>query len=75
MNKGRGRSGHWRQGPLLHKHELNAMVLGAEFASQVQAMFDKDLAASEAITVEQWERRPLQVRVKELLARAWEYWL
>jgi cardiolipin synthase A/B len=38
-------------------------------------MFDKDLAASDAITLEQWERRPLDLRLKELFARAWAYWL
>jgi cardiolipin synthase len=63
----------WRS--FLHNDELNAVVLGAEFGSQVQAMFDKDLAASEAITLEQWKRRPLDLRLKELFARAWEYWL
>ena len=63
----------WRS--FLHNQELNAVVLGAEFGKQVQAMFDKDLAGSEAITLEQWERRPLDLRVKELFARAWEYWL
>jgi len=63
----------WRS--FLHNHELNAVVLGAEFGSQVQAMFDKDLAESEALTLEKWERRPLDLRVKELFARAWEYWL
>jgi cardiolipin synthase A/B len=63
----------WRS--FLHNHELNAVVLGAEFGSQVQAMFERDLAASDAVTLERWERRALHLRVKELLARAWEYWL
>jgi cardiolipin synthase len=63
----------WRS--FLHNHELNAVVLGAEFGSQVQTMFDKDLAASDQITLAQWQRRPLQMRIKELFARAWEYWL
>jgi cardiolipin synthase len=63
----------WRS--FLHNYELNAVVLGAEFGSQLQAMFDKDLAASDAITLEQWQRRSLDLRVMELLARAWEYWL
>ena len=63
----------WRS--FLHNYEVNAVVLGAEFGSQVQAMFDKDLAGSDAITLEQWERRPIALRVKELFARAWEYWL
>ena len=63
----------WRS--FLHNHELNAVVLGADFGRQLQAMFDRDLAASEAITLEAWQRRGLDLRVKELFARAWEYWL
>jgi cardiolipin synthase len=63
----------WRS--FLHNHELNAVVLGAEFGGQVQAMFDRDLAASDEITPEAWQRRTLDVRAKELFARIWEYWL
>ncbi|MES2958890.1 MAG: cardiolipin synthase [Pseudomonadota bacterium] len=63
----------WRS--FLHNHELNAVVLGAEFGKQVQAMFDKDLAASDTITLQTWQQRSLDLRVKELFARAWEYWL
>ena len=63
----------WRS--FLHNHELDAVVLGAEFGAQVQAMFAKDLAASDQITLEQWERRALHLRIKEALARFWEYYL
>jgi cardiolipin synthase A/B len=63
----------WRS--FLHNHELDAVVLGAEFGRQVQAMFDKDLAASDAITLESWQQRSIDLRVKELFARVWEYWL
>ncbi len=63
----------WRS--FLHNYELNAVVLGLGFGRQVQAMFDKDLAASDEITLEQWRRRTLDMRLKELFARAWEYWL
>lgn len=63
----------WRS--FLHNYELNAVVLGTVFGKQVQAMFDRDLAASETITLEQWQRRPLDLRVKEWFARVWEYWL
>jgi cardiolipin synthase len=63
----------WRS--FLHNHELNAVVLGAEFGSQVQAMFERDLAASDPITLERWQQRSLDLRVKELFARVWEYWL
>ena len=63
----------WRS--FLHNHELNAVVLGASFGSQVQAMFDRDLAESEAITLTNWRQRPLDLRAKEWLAALWEYWL
>jgi cardiolipin synthase len=63
----------WRS--FLHNHELNAVVLGQEFGEQVREMFEQDLAESDAILLEEWERRPLQLRAKELYARAWEYWL
>ncbi|MDP1535114.1 MAG: phospholipase D-like domain-containing protein, partial [Rubrivivax sp.] len=63
----------WRS--FLHNYELNAVVLGPDFGQQVKAMFDKDLAASETITLEQWQRRPVDMRVKEWFARIWEYWL
>ncbi|MHB1213800.1 MAG: cardiolipin synthase [Thiobacillus sp.] len=63
----------WRS--FLHNYELNAVVLGAGFGTQVQTMFDKDLAASDAITLEQWRHRSLDLRLKEWFARVWEYWL
>jgi cardiolipin synthase A/B len=63
----------WRS--FLHNQELNAVILGTDFGSQVQTMFTKDLAASDAVTLEQWESRTLDLRVKELFARIWEYWL
>jgi cardiolipin synthase A/B len=63
----------WRS--FLHNHELDAVVLGVEFGRQVQAMFDKDLAASDEITLDAWQQRGIDLRVKELFARAWEYWL
>jgi cardiolipin synthase A/B len=63
----------WRS--FLHNHELNAVVLGADFGRQMQAMFEQDLAASEAITLDAWTRRPLDLRLKEWFGRLWEYWL
>ena len=63
----------WRS--FLHNDELNAVVLGAEFGKQIQTMFEKDLAASDRVTPEQWEKRSLDLRFKEWFARIWEYWL
>jgi cardiolipin synthase len=63
----------WRS--FLHNHELNAVVLGTDFGSQLQAMFARDLAASEAITLDRWQRRGPGPRLKEAFARVWAYWL
>ena len=63
----------WRS--FLHNQELNAVVLGPDFGSQVQAMFDKDMAASDQITLEKWRQRPLSSQLKESFAKVWKYWL
>jgi cardiolipin synthase A/B len=63
----------WRS--FLHNQELNAVMLGADFAEQLQSMFEKDLSESDEITLDEWESRSLDKRVKELFARIWEYWL
>lgn len=38
-------------------------------------MFERDMAASDAITLDAWRRRPLDPRAKAWFARAWAYWL
>jgi cardiolipin synthase A/B len=63
----------WRS--FLHNQELNAVVLGADFGRQVQATFDKDLAASNEVLLPQWRQRALSLRLKEVFSRVWEYWL
>jgi cardiolipin synthase len=63
----------WRS--FLHNHELNAVMLGADFGQQVQAMFERDLAESDAIELASWERRSPGLHVQEWFGRLWEYWL
>ncbi len=63
----------WRS--FLHNHELNAVVLGEEFGQQLKRMFDHDLAASDEISLDAWQRRALDHRAKELFSQLWEYWL
>jgi cardiolipin synthase len=59
----------WRS--FLDNDEVNAVILGREFGGQMQAMFAQDLAASEQITLERWQHRPLAFRFKEWMARVW----
>ncbi|WP_265942435.1 cardiolipin synthase [Dechloromonas sp. A34] len=53
----------WRS--FLDNDEVNAVVLGRDFAGQMTAMINRDLTASEAITLEKWEQRSLLLRIKE----------
>lgn len=63
----------WRS--FLHNDEVNVVVLGTGFAKKMQAAFMADLAKSNEIKLEQWQRRSLGMRAKEQIARLWEYWL
>ncbi|MFZ3084402.1 cardiolipin synthase [Rhodoferax ferrireducens] len=59
----------WRS--FLDNDEIDAVVLGQEFAQKMEAMFASDLRASQAIDLQGWQRRPLQFRIKEWLAQIW----
>ena len=56
----------WRS--LAYNDELNAVVIGPEFAARMKAIFERDLAESEVITPEKWRKRPFMDRVKETAA-------
>ncbi len=60
----------WRS--FLDNDEVNAVILGRDFGQKMLDMFTADLAASKAIDLESWERRPFSFRLKELMARMWE---
>jgi len=53
----------WRS--LAYNDELNAVVLGTDFANRMKAIFARDVAESELITREKWAARPFMDRVKE----------
>ena len=59
----------WRS--RLNNQEIDAVILGQDFGSRMQAMFDQDLQASRQITLDDWENRSLLSRLKEAGARLW----
>jgi cardiolipin synthase len=63
----------WRS--FLHNDELNAVVLGASFGAEMESMFKRDLDASTPVSMEAWSRRGPGLRMRELFARLWEYFL
>jgi len=60
----------WRS--FLDNDEVNAVILGRDFAAQMQAMFDKDLAASQRIEPAAWAKRSVEFKLKEWLAQFWQ---
>jgi cardiolipin synthase len=59
----------------MHDAEINAVVLGRDFGSLMEAVFADDLAASVEVNLDEWERRPFRERIKERMARLFSYWL
>ena len=59
----------------LHNHEINIVVLGAEFGNRMEAAFQEDIKNSIEITLDAWRTRPFLERIKEWAARSMEYWL
>lgn len=59
----------WRSA--LDNDEINAVILGRDFAQQMQAAYFRDIANSNAIKLEEWEHRSLLLRLKEWTARLW----
>ncbi|WP_248293248.1 phospholipase D-like domain-containing protein [Achromobacter sp. Bel] len=63
----------WRSFAL--NYEINAVVLGPEFASEMEALFQRDVADSVPITPEDWRNRGADDRFMEFFSRMFERWL
>ena len=59
----------WRS--FVNNQEINAVMLGQDFGTQMQTLFEKDLAVSKQITLDEWRKRSLAARIKERAARMW----
>ncbi|HEX3096574.1 MAG TPA: phospholipase D-like domain-containing protein [Usitatibacter sp.] len=59
----------WRSA--LDNDEINAVILGRDFAGQMQGAYARDIAASDAIDLASWRGRSIVLRVKELAATMW----
>jgi len=63
----------WRS--FLHNDEVNVVVFGADFAAEMEALFQSDLALSQEVTADAWAERNLWRRMQEQFGRLFEYWL
>jgi len=57
---------------VLFNNEVDAVVLGPETATQMEAMFEDELTRATPIDEHSWRHRPIAERMRELFARAWE---
>jgi cardiolipin synthase A/B len=60
---------------VVFNNEVDAIILGADTASQVEALLQRDMLMSEEVTLQAWGHRPLDERLNELKARVWQYWM
>lgn len=63
----------WRS--FVHNYEADLIVRDAGFAREMERRFREDLAASEEINADAWRARSVGEKLKEWLARRWEYLL
>jgi cardiolipin synthase len=60
---------------VVFNNEVDAIILGADTAAQVEALLQRDMAASKSVTLPAWQRRSFDERLDEMKARLWEYWM
>ena len=63
----------WRS--VVFNNEIDAVVLGPTFGSEMETQFSKDLLASKEITLSQWQHRGIGERLDEFRARMVEFML
>ena len=63
----------WRSFAL--NYEINAVVLGPEFGTEMEALFQRDVADAVQITPEAWRDRGVDDRFMETFSRMFERWL
>ena len=63
----------WRS--FVDNTEINAIVLGDDFGQEMQALFERDLAASVPVDRARWAERGIKPRMLEMIGRVAERWL
>jgi cardiolipin synthase len=59
----------------LHNNEINAFVLGSNFAAQMEDQFSEDIENSREIIASEWQKRSVWKKIKGKLSWTIEYWL
>jgi len=55
--------------------EVNAVILSREFAIEMEKMFARDIAESDQIQWNEWEKRPLHLKIRGWFSHLFARWL
>lgn len=55
--------------------EINTVIVSSDFAAEMEKMFARDLAESDRIIENEWEKRPLGTRIREWLSHLFSHML
>lgn len=59
----------------LHNNEVNAVIVGSDFARRLEDVFERDLSTAHELTLDEWRERPFNQKLKELASSLFSYWL
>lgn len=59
----------------IHNNEANAITISRDFGQVLERAFERDLKASQELTLKAWRRRGLLPRLKEMGSSLFSYWL
>ena len=60
---------------VVFNNEADAVILGHDAASQVEAVMRRFMAVSHRVDLAKWDRRSLGEHLDEWEARVWQYWM
>ena len=60
---------------VVFNNEVDAIILGADTAAQVEALLQRDMAMSTPVTLQAWEHDRSTSAWTRLKARLWQYWM
>ena len=59
----------------LHNNEVNAVVVGSDFAHRLESVFERDLIDTRQLDLQSWRKRPWTDKLKEKGSSLFWYWL
>jgi cardiolipin synthase A/B len=58
-----------------HNNEVNAVVVGSDFARRMESLFERDEANAHELDLESWRHRPTADKFKEFASGLFSWWL